>query len=330
MAVQQPKSANMKDVAALAGVSIATISRYLNGETNRMSKVTAVKVAAAIEKLNYVPNSSARQMITKSSKMIAVITANIDDYFSSELFKGISSILESQGYIGVLFDADSDNAREQKLLEVIGRQVFDGLIIQPANDPQMIQQALRRQLPVVVVDREMDAGTWPQVVTDNYQIARQATQHFLDEGCTHVIVLTSDVHLARTRQERYRGILSVADNVDTIEVSEASYNHSAVYQQLKAALTRSTERTLVFALKERWFLEFIPDLINEGLLDGRRVTATGFADTDIARRLAPNTQLITQNPYLMGASAAELLLQELQDPKLDLSHQKLIQPAKFG
>lgn len=330
MTANQSKSANMKDVAALAGVSIATISRYLNGETNRMSKVTAAKVAAAIEKLNYVPNSSARQMITKSSKMIAVITANIDDYFSSELFKGISSILESQGYIGVLFDADSDNDREKKLLEVIGRQVFDGLIIQPVNDPQTIQQALRRQLPVVVVDREMDTGTWPQVVTDNYQIARQATQHFLDEGRTHIIVLTSDVHLARTRQERYRGILSVADNVDTIEVSETSYNHSAVYQQLKTALTRSTERTLIFALKERWFLEFIPDLINEGLLDGQQVTATGFADTDIARRLAPNTQLITQNPYLMGASAAELLLQELQDPKLDLSHQKLIQPAKFN
>ncbi len=71
----------MKDVAALANVSIATVSRFLNGDLSRMSTNTAKTVKSAIDKLNYVPNSAARQMVTKSSGLIAIIVANIDDFF---------------------------------------------------------------------------------------------------------------------------------------------------------------------------------------------------------------------------------------------------------
>ncbi|WP_369404160.1 LacI family DNA-binding transcriptional regulator [Secundilactobacillus oryzae] len=91
MKEEKSKTANIKDVAALADTSVATVSRYLNGDFGRMSPKTAQKVQEAIDKLNYVPNSVARQMKTKSSRMIAVVVSNIDDYFSTELFKGISS-----------------------------------------------------------------------------------------------------------------------------------------------------------------------------------------------------------------------------------------------
>ncbi len=327
--VKKKKAANIKDVAALAGVSIATVSRYLNGDLKRMSTQTADKVKDAIEKLNYVPNSIARQMITKSSRMIAVIVANVDDYFSTELFKGISSILESRGYIGVLFDADADIERERHLLATIGSQLFDGLIIQAMNSAQTIQQELHRQLPIVGVDRQIDASPWPQVLTDNYEIARSATKYFVDQGFTHVVILTSEISLARTREERYRGILSATDHVDVVEVSEITHNHQHIQNQLISAIRSTDEKTLIFSLKERWLLEFIPNLIFSGVLDNEKVTATGFADTEIARRLEPKIRLISQNPYLMGASAAEVLLRVVTGNRISDNQERIVLPAKF-
>ncbi|MCI1553527.1 MAG: LacI family DNA-binding transcriptional regulator [Levilactobacillus sp.] len=327
MARKANKNANIKDVAALAGVSIATVSRFLNGNLGRMSKTTADKVQDAITKLKYVPNSVARQMITQSSKLIAVMVANVDDYFSTELFKGISSILESQGYIGVLLDANADIEREKTLLRAIGSRGFDGLILQSFSNPQTVREILHQQMPVVSVDREMDACPWPQVITDNYEAAKAATTYFEKQGYQHVVVVTSELALSRTRQERFRGIQAAADNVDVLEVSETSYNHSDVHQRLTQLITKSDQKTVVFALKERWLLEFFPNLIVSGLIDNQDVTATGFADTDFIRRMEPKLTLITQNPFLMGASSAELMLRQLAGEQV--APDKMIIPAKL-
>lgn len=306
------RNANMKDVAAVAGVSIATISRYLNGNLNRMSKDTAKRIKIAIDKLNYVPNSAARQMITRSSKMIAVVVANIDDYFSTELFKGVSSILESNGYIGALFDSDSKIERETQLLKKINSHTFDGLILQPLTErTDNIANQIRREIPITIVDRELTPAPWPQVVTNNYQAAYDATEAFKNKGFSNVIVITSDISQASTRQERYDGIAAVANSIEMVEVSEESYNHATVLTKLINLLTQATENTLIFGLKERWLLEFLPTLVYQGYVDGEKAVATGFADTDLLQNLAPSIHLINQNPFLMGASAAEVMVNSL-------------------
>ncbi|WWY82234.1 LacI family DNA-binding transcriptional regulator [Pediococcus pentosaceus] len=318
------KKANIKDVANLAGVSIATVSRYLNNDLSRMSEKTAQKVQDAITKLRYTPNLAARQLITKSSKMIAVLISNIDDYFSTELFKGISSILESKGYIAVMFDSNSDADREKKLLKTIGNRMFDGLIIQPINDPHAIQEALGREIPIVVVDRGFHPNPWSQVVADNYQSAQVATKYFLDQGYKHVVVLTSELNSISSRLERYQGIKSLTDNIDIIQIDENTYNQSAIFAQLAEKINNVDEDILFFALKEKWLLEFVPILTMEAQKEHRRVTITGFADTKIVAQLDPELHLVTQQPFLMGASSAELMIQILTD-KNDIPHEVIIE-----
>jgi len=304
--------ANIKDVASVAKVSTATVSRYLNGNLNRMSSKTAERVKVAIEKLEYVPNSAARQMITKSSKMIALIVANTDDYFSTEVFKGVSSILESYGYIGMMLDSDSDIVRERKLMSVVNSNTFDGLIIQPFNSMGSIEESIHRNIPIVIVDREMDQAPWVQVITNNYEVSREAASYFMKQGFTRFIVLTSKLSAATNRRERYRGIESVAKNIEVLEVSESLYNHKEIYDNLVKLLTESKERTVIFALKERWLLEFVPNLILKGYIDNVKATATGFADTTMARQIEPKMKLISQDPFLMGAGCAEIMVKRLK------------------
>lgn len=327
--MKKKQSANMKDVAALSNVSIATVSRFLNNDLSRMSEETAKRVSNAIEKLNYVPNSAARQMVTKSSNMIAVVVANIDDYFSTELFKGVSSILESNGYIGVLFDTDTSQKREIQLMDSVNNHSFDGLIFQPlTSDMNLIENEIRREIPIVIVDREVERSPWPQVITNNYEAARNAMLHFQDKGYTHVIVISSDISIASTRRERYQGIQSVTDNIDVIEISEKSHNHKEIHDRIVSLIQKSDEKTLIFAIKERWLLEFMPGLIAGGYVDEKNVTATGFSDTDLARSIEPKAKLIEQNPFLMGASAAEVMIDLLKDEDKNITS-KMIIPAKL-
>ncbi|SCB90755.1 transcriptional regulator, LacI family [Weissella bombi] len=325
---RRKRKANMKDVAQLAGVSITTVSRFLNGNFKKMSSETADKIKNAIEKLNYIPNAAARQMVTNSSNLIAVIVSNIDDYFSTELFKGASSILEANGYMAVLFDSNTNPDREREIIKTTSTYNFDGLIFQPnLNDVSHIFTEIAVDTPTVIVDRNLDTSMWPQVLTDNFASAQKATQIFKNEGYSRVIILSSPVDSTSTRRDRFLGIKSVISNVEIIEIPDDSYNKKKVYQHLKNLLADSTDRTLIFSLKERWLLEFVPMLIFDGLIDNDRIAITGFADTNTARAISPNSKFITQSPFLMGSVSAEMLLKQLHNEPIET--QKFVVPAKF-
>lgn len=84
---------------------------------------------------------------------------------------------------------------------------------------------------------------------------------------------------------------------------------------------------MIFSLKERWFLEFVPLLTFDGLIDNKNVTVTGFADTNTAHAINPGSKLITQNQFLMGSISAELMFKQLNHETID--NQKIVVPAKI-
>ena len=141
-------------------------------------------------------------------------------------------------------------------------------------------------------------------------------------------MITSSLSMAANRRDRYYGIQSVINNIDVLEVSEKSYNHKKVLEQLTTLINGSQEDTLIFALKERWLTEFIPRLFYMGLIDNEHVAVTGFSDTGTAQYIDAKTKLIAQNPYLIGASSGEVMLNMLEGKHQD--PEKIVVPAKFG
>ncbi len=123
------------------------------------------------------------QLAKQKSNLIAVIASNIDEYFSSEYFKGIVSILSAQGYIGVLFDSNSDKIIESALLESVYNQNFAGLILQPlSTDRRLIEKFSNNHIPVVLIDRDIGNGEISAVTTNNFQVTKFAMTSFLDKG----------------------------------------------------------------------------------------------------------------------------------------------------
>lgn len=309
------RRATIRDVAKLSNVSVATVSRYLNGKTNKMSEETARNIAEAIDKLKYVPNSAAREMAINKSKIIAVLIANIADYFSTETFKGASHKLEQFGYIPVLLDTGSNQNHEKQMLNSINMHGFDGLIFQPlTSNTELVKSELTRDFPVVILDRELNRSPWPQVVTDNYNASKRATAYFMTHGFKHIVVLSSTVNIASTRHERFQAILDTASDVDLIEINESNYDYSKVYQQLVTAL-KTEKKTVLFSLKERWLLTFLPKLMQDGLIQQGQQQVTGFADTALIKSICPYAKVISQDPYAMGETAAQTLLTMLNGNK---------------
>ncbi|MDF7682420.1 LacI family DNA-binding transcriptional regulator [Lactobacillus sp. ESL0679] len=306
------KTASIKDVANLAGVSIATVSRFLHGKYNRMSQMTAQKVASAIEQLNYVPNAAAQQLITNKSKTIAIIVANIADSFSTELFKGASSVLEPVGYTTVMLDTDSQQQKEEHLINAVGLNTYDGLILQPlSSDVATIRDEVRRKIPIVILDRKLAYSPWPQVLSDNHSASYRAAKYFSQHNCTDAIVLSSPISVASTRQERLAGIKEVYPQATILEFNDES-NQDTVYQKIGKALTNN-QKTVLFFLEERWLLALLPRLINDKLLNEKKLQISGFADTDLISTIWPTAKMIIQNPYQMGKSAGQIMLNLLNE-----------------
>lgn len=319
---------NINDIAERAGVSIATVSRYLHGRLEKMSDKTANRIKQIIEETGYVPNASAVQLMTQRSGLIAIVAADVDDYFSTEFFKGASSILEAESYTGVLFDTNSSVKREASLLDRISQQNFDGVIMQPISaDNEVLQKHIRKNLPVVLVDRETTGGDYDMVVTDNEQAAKRAAQHYRDQGFANVVVISEPIANVSTRTARWRGVQAVYPDAQMIEITHPGIIGADQVQTIISQLPTDAP-TVVFFFKERLMLEILPHMIRENVLTAQ-LRVTGFSDTKLARDLNPNVKLIQQNPFLMGASAAELLLRRLDKKVAKTQTEKIVIAATY-
>lgn len=325
--IMKKKTASIKDVASLANVSIATVSRYLHGQLNRMSAETADQVKNAIVKLNYVPNAAARQLITHKSKMIAIIVVNIADSFSTELYKGANSVLERAGYATVMLDTDSQQAKEKQLINMVGLNTYDGLILQPlSSDVAKIKSEVRRDLPIVILDRQLKDSPWPQVISENFAASKKAAQYFYQHGFTKAIVFSSSIAIASTRQKRLKGIKAVYPQVTIFELDEKMLQHKEIFAKLEKILAEKAEKTVLFFLEERWLLLFLPDLIHANLLPNKNIEISGFADSSLISSIWPSAKMILQDPYKMGQKAGAIMLNLLAN-KQNVPHTSMVKTS---
>lgn len=303
------KTSSIKDVAQQANVSIATVSRFLHGELDRMSAETAQRVKIAINKLNYVPNAAARQLITHKSKIIAIVVVDIADAFSTTLYKGASSVLQQAGYTTVMLDTDSQQSKEEHLINAVGHNTYDGLILQPlSSEVAKIKAEVKRDLPIVILDRQLGHSPWPQIVSDNLQASQHAAKYFFKNGFKHAIVFSSTISIASTRQNRLKGIKSIYPQAKVYELDPKTFQREKIYNNLTATLADQKEKTVLFFLEERWLLLFLPDLITRGLLPSKNIKISGFADSNLISSIWPDAKMIVQDPYQMGKKAGKAML----------------------
>src|SRR6202165_1009907 len=198
----------MREVAALAKVSIKTVSRVVNGESG-VSPSLARRVIAASERLNYRHNLTASSLRRSDgrSATIGIVLEDVANPFSSALHRSIEDVAVQRGVLALAGSSDEDGDRERKLVSAFASRRVDGLIIQPSSqDHSYLLSERRAGTPIVFVDRPpafFDADT---VLTDNAAGVRRGVRHLVENGHRRIGYL-GDLHTIVTAAERHRGYL---------------------------------------------------------------------------------------------------------------------------
>lgn len=320
----QPNGAvTIKQVAAEAGVSTATVSRVMVGSAGVTRKMRD-KVRAAVRKLDYHPNQLARGLRAGLRKVVGVIVPDLQNPFFPAVVHGVEEVLSEAGYILMLGHSGGEAEREKLHLSVLRGEGAAGLILIPEDRSGGAYEALRSwDMPVVAVDRAPKGLPVDLVSTSNREGVRDAVAHLLGHGYREIAFINGPegLSITRDRLDGYRDALREAG----MAVREAYIIHSDFRQEGgRLAMTRllglpKPPRAVVSA-NNLMTLGALQAIHERELRIPEQVAIVGFDDMPWATSLRPPITVVTQPTEDLGRTAAQLLLERLQDPGRVLRH----------
>lgn len=304
----------MREVAALAKVSIKSVSRVVNREPG-VSPSLARRVTAAADRLDYRHNLTASSLRRSDgrSATIGVVLEDVANPFSSALHRSIENVAVQRGVLVLAGSSDEDGDRERRLVRAFASRRVDGLIIQPASHDHSYLMAERKAgTAIVFVDRPpafLDADT---VVTDNAAGVRRGVRHLVTHG-HHRIAYLGDLHTIATAADRYAGYK------EELAAIQIPYDERLVRLDLRGIDKAEAATESLLKLKPRPTAFFTAqNLLTIGAFRALRraglhttIALVGFDDILLADLLEPAITVIAQDPAAIGRTAAEVLFRRL-------------------
>jgi LacI family transcriptional regulator len=313
------RASTIRDVAAVAKVSIKTVSRVVNQEPGVSAELVA-RVHEAIRLLNYQHNTTASNL-RRSNQRTLTIGLLLDDVanpFTSALHRAIEEIAHQHDTLVFAVSSDQEATREEQLIRALASRRVDGLIIVPYNaSVTSLQQFQRLRRPIVCVDRPAVIAEIDSVVADNRAGARKAVHHLAAHGHRRIAFL-GDRDTIWTSTERYLGY------VEALAINGLVLDRQLVCQNLHSiALAEHATHTLLDSATPPSALFTSQNLITIGALRAlqqrslqEQVALVGFDDFLLADLLTPPVSVVAQNPAAMGKAAAESLFARLDNHAL--------------
>ncbi len=298
------------DVARLAGVSTATVSRALNG-TGQVAEPKRVAIDAAVEQLGYRPNTIARSLVTRSTQTIALLLPDITNPFYAELVKGIQALTLERGYTMLLCTTGFDPELEDRYLRLLRAKHVDGALVDGlVLPPDRIARFVEDGFPVVCLDRNVDSRAVPLVQVDNRLGARLATEHLLALGHTRIAhIMGAPARVSEERLLGYQGALSRAGVApDSSLVGLGGFTENGGHDAMEALLAADTGLTAVFAANDLSAIGALNAIAASGRSVPGDISVVGFDDLRLARYTSPPLTTLRQPADVIARHATELLL----------------------
>lgn len=302
----------MKDVARLAGVSTATVSRVLAAQGTVRSE-TRQRVLTAVEKLGYEPNVSARNLRVNKTATIIVVLPDINNPFFSLVVRGIEDVAHRHNYSVLLSNTDNDLDRELASTRIISRRGADGVIFLTARVSSPHILTLANQTPVVLACEYIE-GAVSQVSIDNLAAALEATRHIIELGHTRIAYINGpkDIVLCRDRLRGYTLAMQQAGlSVQPEYIVEGTFYMESGAAAAEQLLSLPEPPTAVFCANDELAIGFIRQCFQMGRRVPDDVAVVGFDDIRFAAFQRPALTTVAQPTYDIGVQAAQLLLEQI-------------------
>lgn len=330
------QESNIYEIAREAGVSIATVSRVIN-HSSAVSEKSRKRVAEAIEKLNYVPNGTARSLSTSTSTAIGVVIPDINNPFFSLLLEGITRAADEEGYHIFLFNTGEQKEREHQILHSIREHRLRGIIVTPVSetDTETIGQLGSfedRGIPVVLLDRELKSERFDRVVSADEQGAFRAVSQLISVGHRRIAIITGpeDSRPGRERLLGYRRALAahgIAQEQALIRQGDFMVNEA--YAQTKRLCALEEPPTAIFASNNMTTYGCLRAFNELGLVTGRDIALIGFDDIDALSWLNYPVSVVNRDVPAMGEEAMRLLLSRFGEKDPGPGGQRLSLPTEL-
>jgi LacI family transcriptional regulator len=322
--------ATIREVAERAGASVTTVSHVIN-ETRYVSDEVRLRVLDAMKALNYRPNALARSLRMGQTHTLALILPDSANPFFADIGRAIEDCAFQLGYSVILGNTQGDPRREELYIDVLSKKQVDGIIFVATGEQADSLNLLRsRGLPVVVVNRDLNAVEVDLIYTDNFQGGYLATQHLIQLGHRRIACIAgpSDLTLGADRVDGYRRALEEAGlTYDEGLVLAGDYQPAsgfAVTQQLLAGADRPTA---IFACNDLMALGALRAAAAAGCPVPAALSVVGFDDIELARYTNPPLTTIAQDKAEIGAQAVRRLVERIGQK--DTPYQRAVLPTRL-
>ena len=304
----------MRDVAREARVSIATVSRVVNGHGN-VTQETRSRILRVAERLRYVPDGAARSLITGLTHTVGVLLPDLYGEYFSELLRGIDREARRRGLHLLVSSSHGDADEASQALRSMNGRVDGVLIMSPHVDAKLLDRAVAATLPTVLMNTPADASRAPAFLTDNYGGARAMVEHLQSLGYERIAHITGPEsnYESGERLRGYRAALRRANQPDGL-VFAGEFTEESGYlagRQIAAAVQRPDA---VFAANDMMAIGCLYALTEAGLAVPHDVALTGFDDIPTARFVTPPLTTVRAQTTELGRQAIQELARAIESP----------------
>ena len=323
----EKSTATIRDVARMAEVSEATVSRVINGRDG-VSAPLLERVNRAIETLHYKPNSVARALKNKSSQTLGLIIPSVENPVFAQMVSQVEKAAQRYGFSIILCSSEGDIRNEERYIEFLIEKQVDGILFDATGNYSPAFEDLKSYgMPTVVIGKGITKFVTTSVSVGNYQGARMACEHLIKTGCRRIAFLSSRHDAFTAIEDRYLGYC------DALKQNGLPFDESFVFQSA-TSYQGATEKTLemiasgirfdaVFASNDVLAIGCMNTMIDYGIRVPDEVSIIGYDDILFAMMTRPRLSSVSDNIEGLASLAVKELLRIIYTRRDDLRNQCL-------
>lgn len=310
-------AATIKDVAKYAGLSIATVSKYLNG--GKVLEKNRKRIEGAIAALDFKVNELARGLKTNKTMTVGALIPNLDSIFITSIISKVENILREYGYSTIICDYKEDPVLEKEKINFLLDKMVDGIVVMPSSiKAEDIRKITAEDIPVVLVDRAIKDATCDVVLVDNLNASYDAVEQLIIRGHKRIGIICGPKDVFTT-QERLKGYIRVHEDyamqIDENLIKFEDYRLEGGYKALLELLEIEPSPTAVFVTNYEMTLGAIIAINEKDIKIPNDLSFIGFDNLQMARIVKPSLSIVVQPMEKIGETVANVLIKRLKGDK---------------
>ena len=320
MPPERPRTVRIKDVAGRAQVSVATVSRVLNGDA-KVDPELGRRVRSAVAELGYRPNRLARNLRRQQMEALGIVVPDIENPHFAEVVRVIEVVALNMGYRVLVCNTDEDGARQAACLSMLADERVSGIVLSPSDPDGSIDELRDLGIPVVTLDRALTRATTDLIVADNVPAVRTATQRLIDAGHRRIAFVggRSEVETGSERQEGYLAAVEPA-GLEPI-MADGGFRRDAAREAVRELLGRPDPPSALMVANNLMALGALQAIRDHGLRSPDDIAVIAVDNPDWAELLDPPLTVLAQPIRPMATQAAELLIRRATGEEFAPVHQ---------